>query len=194
LGRAGARAAHREEKGGGNGRPGGEAEMRYANRRRGPIIGVCVLTMAIVPAFHELDFGDGGSVELRVDLSERRLYVHEGGEVVETYGVAVGRASNPTPTGTYRTGRIVWNPGWVPPPREWARKLKPREPGDPRNPMQGVKIYFREPWYFIHGTNDPKSIGTAASRGCLRMRPSDARELARLIERSGGSVTLVIRP
>jgi lipoprotein-anchoring transpeptidase ErfK/SrfK len=59
--------------------------------------------------------------------------------------------------------------------------------------MQGVKIYFREPWYYIHGTNDPGSIGTAASRGCLRMRASEAKELARLIERSGGSAPLVIR-
>jgi lipoprotein-anchoring transpeptidase ErfK/SrfK len=121
------------------------------------------------------------------------MYVTEGGEVVNTYRVAVGRPSNPTPTGTYQTGRIVWNPSWRPPPRDWARNLKPREAGDPRNPMQGVKIYFREPWYFIHGTNDPGSIGSAASRGCLRMRRDDAVELARLIENNGGSASLVIQ-
>ena len=163
-------------------------------RRQTPIVGACILTLALaLPALRALELRSAGSIELSVDLSKRRLYVHEGGELVKTYGVAVGRASNPTPTGTFRTGRIVWNPGWVPPPREWARKLKPRDPGDPRNPMQGVKIYFREPWYYIHGTNDPGSIGSAASRGCLRMRPSEARELARRIQRSGGSVSLVIR-
>jgi lipoprotein-anchoring transpeptidase ErfK/SrfK len=166
---------------------------RPGYRHRIPILGVCILALSAVPAFYALVVRDPGPLELRVDLSERRLYVHEAGELVETYGVAVGRASNPTPTGTFRTGRIEWNPRWVPPPREWARKLKPRAPGDPRNPMQGVKIYFREPWYYIHGTNDPGSIGTAASRGCLRMRSGDAKALARLIERNGGSAPLVIR-
>lgn len=132
-------------------------------------------------------------IRLVVDLSERRLYVTEGGETVKSYPVAVGRRSNPTPTGTFRTGRIVWDPDWTPPPREWAKGLKPRKAGDPRNPMQGVKIYFREPWYYIHGTNDPASVGTAASRGCVRMRPADAEAVARRIEANGGSVVLVIR-
>jgi L,D-transpeptidase ErfK/SrfK len=133
-----------------------------------------------------------GSMRLRVDLSERRLYVIEGGKVVKSYPVAVGRRSHPTPTGRFRTGRIVWNPGWVPPNSRWARGMRPRAPGDPRNPMQGVKIYFREPAYYIHGTNDPASIGRAVSHGCIRMTPGDARALARRIQRHGGSVPLVI--
>ncbi|HSL69098.1 MAG TPA: L,D-transpeptidase, partial [Longimicrobiales bacterium] len=130
---------------------------------------------------------------LVVDLSDRKLRIVEGGEVTRSYGVAVGTRKHPTPTGRYRTGRIEWNPRWVPPPSEWARRFRPRAPGDPRNPMQGVKIYFREPWYFIHGTNDPASIGTAASHGCLRMRVSDAKSLARFISRRG-SMLLVIQP
>jgi lipoprotein-anchoring transpeptidase ErfK/SrfK len=131
-------------------------------------------------------------MRLKVDLSDRRLYVIEGGEVVQSYGVAIGTRRYPTPTGHFRTGRIVWNPGWVPPNREWARGERPRSPGDPANPMQGVKIYFREPAYFIHGTNDPGSIGSAASHGCLRMRVGDAMSLARQI-RKHGSVPLVIQ-
>lgn len=129
---------------------------------------------------------------LKVDLSERTLRVIQNGKVVKTYNVAVGTRKHPTPTGTFRTGRIIWNPRWVPPPSEWARKLKAREPGDPRNPMQGVKIYFREPWYFIHGTNDPASIGSAASHGCIRMRTSDAKALAKRISKHG-SVTMIIQ-
>src|SRR5688500_6596204 len=80
------------------------------------------------------------TVKLKVDLSQRTLKVIEDGDVVHTYGVAVGTRKHPTPTGSYCTGRIVWNPRWVPPPSKWARKFRPREPGDPRNPMQGVKI------------------------------------------------------
>ncbi len=131
-------------------------------------------------------------MRLKVDLSERRLYVIEGGDVVRSYPVAIGTRKHPTPTGSYRTGRIDWNPRWVPPPREWARKLRPRAPGDPRNPMQGVKIYFREPYYFIHGTNDPGSIGSAASHGCLRMRTGDAKNLARRISRQGSAAMTIV--
>jgi lipoprotein-anchoring transpeptidase ErfK/SrfK len=135
---------------------------------------------------------EAASISLRADLSERELHVIEDGEVVRTYGIAVGSRKHPTPTGSYWTGHIVWNPRWVPPPSKWARKLRPRAGGDPRNPMQGVKIYFREPWYFIHGTNNPGSIGSAASHGCIRMRTRDAKALARRISKHG-SVLLVIQ-
>ena len=167
--------------------------MRIASHaRRWAMIGVVFLLPAAAPSVSHLRSTRGGGLSLEVDLSKRKMVVREGGDVVRTYGVAVGRASNPTPTGHFQTGRIIWNPRWVPPPRDWARDKVAREGGDPRNPMQGVKIYFREPWYYIHGTNDPRSIGTAASRGCLRMRPADAKELARLIQNSGGSASLEI--
>ena len=132
-------------------------------------------------------------LRLVASLSDRTLKVIEDGEVVRTYGVAVGSRRYPTPTGSFRTGTIDWNPKWVPPPSDWARKLKPREPGDPRNPMRGVKIYFKAPYYYIHGTNDPESIGRAASHGCIRMTEEDAVSLAERIERVGGGVPLHIR-
>ena len=133
------------------------------------------------------------SSELQIDLSERVMRVVQGGEEVRRYEVAVGSRKHPTPRGTFRTGRIVWNPGWVPPDSDWARDEKPRPPGDPKNPMRGVKIYFREPAYYIHGTNAPASIGQAASHGCIRMRERDAVKLGRWIEAKGGSVRLVIK-
>jgi lipoprotein-anchoring transpeptidase ErfK/SrfK len=132
-------------------------------------------------------------MRLEVSLSLRELNVIQNGEVVSSYSIAVGRPSHPTPTGRFRTGQIVWNPSWTPPNVDWARNEKFQPPGAPANPMQGVKIYFRAPYYFIHGTNDPDSIGEAASHGCIRMTAEDAVDLARLIERAGGSVPLVIR-
>ena len=133
-------------------------------------------------------------IALRVSLSARNLRVVQNGKTVATYGVAVGRPSHPTPTGSFRTGDIDWNPAWRPPPVAWAAKKHYEPPGSPANPMQGVKIYFQAPYYFIHGTNAPGSIGEAASHGCLRMVPDDARELAKRIERAGGNVLLTISP
>ena len=158
-----------------------------------PLAPLAALTPRIIARFHASDEKNEGPVHLKVDLSERRLYMMQGDKVIKKYGVAIGTRKYPTPTGTFRTGRIVWNPGWTPPPRKWARNERPRRHGDPRNPMQGVKIYFREPYYFIHGTNAPGSIGRAASHGCLRMRTSDARALARRIAKQGSATLTIVR-
>lgn len=167
--------------------------MRMSNRRWA-ILALIVLfpvVAAIVSRPMISRFRDP-PMSLRVDLSERVLEVLEDGDVVQSYGVAIGLPSHPTPTGTFWTGRIDWNPAWTPPNSEWARDEVPREPGDPANPMQGVKIYFKYPTYFIHGTNAPSSIGSAASHGCLRMETSEAKALARRIQKHG-SVKLVIQ-
>ena len=169
--------------------------MRIKNRRLRFVLWVALplIISGIAFSSHMVKrYRAGSSLSLRVDLSERVLYVIQNGEVAQTFDVAVGSRKYPTPTGRFWTGRIEWNPRWVPPNSWWARKLRPREPGDPRNPMQGVKIYFREPAYYIHGTNDPESIGTAASHGCIRMRVSNARKLARRLE-DRGSVPMVIQ-
>ena len=133
-----------------------------------------------------------GPITLQVSLSARQLRVADGDSTVAMYEVAVGRPSNPTPTGTFETGDIVWNPSWTPPSSNWAANKHYQPPGAAANPMQGVKIYFRAPYYYIHGTNNPGSIGEAASHGCIRMTEDDAVALARRIERAGGSVPMLI--
>lgn len=127
------------------------------------------------------------AVSLKVDVSERRLYVVEDGEVIESYPVAVGKPGHATPRGAYSVRRIIWNPRWVPPEAEWAKKKTPKAPGDPDNPMGRVKIFFREPDYYLHGTNATESLGSAASHGCVRMRNSDIIELAQLLMDHGGA-------
>ena len=132
-------------------------------------------------------------IRLVVSLSDRELdVVRRDGQLVTTYSIAVGTSRHPTPTGRFWTGDIVWNPSWKPPDVPWARGQKYQPPGAPANPMQGVKIYFRAPDFYIHGTNDPESIGDAASHGCIRMTAEDAMDLARRIEHAGGSVHLTI--
>ena len=166
------------------------------NRRRVQL-GAILTVLPIIPAVlwfslhRETD--DPPPIRLEVSLSQRELVVIERGEIVRTYSVAVGQPNHPTPTGSFRTGDIVWNPAWKPPDVAWARDLEYQPPGAPANPMRGVKIYFRAPDYFIHGTNDSESIGEAASHGCIRMTTRDAVHLARRIELAGGSVPLSIR-
>jgi lipoprotein-anchoring transpeptidase ErfK/SrfK len=129
----------------------------------------------------------GEKFYLSVDLSERRLYVMRDGEEVGSYAVAIGQPRHPTPTGRYRIQHIVWNPRWVPPDARWARNKRPTPPGDPRNPMGRVKLFFHDPDLYIHGTRAVDSLGEAESHGCVRMRNSEVIELARTVMANGGS-------
>ena len=124
---------------------------------------------------------------LRADLRARILIVRRGDSTLKTYAVAVGLDQYPTPVGTFTISKIVWNPSWRPPPdADWAKGKTAKGPGAPGNPMKVVKIFFQDPDYYIHGTGDVESLGSAASHGCLRMDPSEVADLAKLIMEHGG--------
>ena len=130
----------------------------------------------------------GASAELRleVDLSDRQLRAVVDGEVIRDYAVSVGKDSYPTPKGAFKVRKVVFNPAWKPPASKWAKGKTPKPPGHPENPMKLVKIFFREPDYYIHGTDDDDSLGGAESHGCIRMNTSDVEELTRLVMEHGG--------
>ena len=125
-------------------------------------------------------------MSLLVDLSDRTLFVLSEGEVVRRFPVSVGAEGYGTPAGAYRISHMIWNPSWVPPNSAWARDHKPEPPGSPGNPMGRVKMFFREPDLYIHGTALPSSLGRARSHGCVRMRNTDAVELARMVMVNAG--------
>jgi murein L,D-transpeptidase YcbB/YkuD len=127
-----------------------------------------------------------GTLTLEASLSAKKLTVRRDGEVVKEYDIAVGKDGHPTPTGEFKIQKIVWNPSWVPPDANWARGKSPKGPGHPANPMKLVKIFWKEPDYYIHGTGDLESLGSAASHGCLRMDPDEAGEVALMVMENAG--------
>ena len=131
--------------------------------------------------------GEPSGVHINVDLSQRKLYLKDGNEVVHAYEIGVGQPAYPTPQGNYSVARIVWNPAWTPPDASWAADKDYTPPGAADNPMKVVKIYFNEPDYYIHGTGSVSTLGGAVSHGCLRMAPSDAANLARYLMEHGGA-------
>jgi lipoprotein-anchoring transpeptidase ErfK/SrfK len=145
-----------------------------------------VAAIAVPRAVPETTETAVASMRLEVDLSERQLHVIEGGEVTRSYPVAIGKPSYPTPKGSFNIRRIIWNPRWVPPDSKWAKNKKAKGPGEPGNPMGRVKIFFSEPDYYIHGTREVDSLGSAESHGCLRMRNSDVIALAKQVMAAGG--------
>jgi lipoprotein-anchoring transpeptidase ErfK/SrfK len=124
---------------------------------------------------------------LKANLRARMLVAQRADSTLKTYAVAVGQDQYPTPIGSFRISKIVWNPSWRPPPgSDWAKGKTAKDPGDPGNPMKVVKIFFQEPDYYIHGTDDVESLGSAESHGCLRMHPQEVADLAKLIMEHGG--------
>ena len=114
---------------------------------------------------------DPSEFRMVADLSDRRLRLYEADSLLWQYPISVGAPGYETPTGNYLIRKLIWNPRWVPPNSPWARKYTPKRPGEPGNPMKVVKIFFKEPVYYIHGTGDVGSLGGAGSHGCVRMDP-----------------------
>jgi lipoprotein-anchoring transpeptidase ErfK/SrfK len=113
-----------------------------------------------------------GSILIRTD--ERKLYfVLEGGKAIQ-YGVGVGREGF-TWRGSKRISRKAEWPGWTPPARMIERErakgviLPAHMPGGPNNPLGARALYLGGSLFRIHGTNQPHTIGQAASSGCIRM-------------------------
>ena len=120
-------------------------------------------------------------LRIEVDLSESKLRAVLGDQVQE-YDVGVGSKKHPTPQGVFTIKKVVWNPSWVPPPEKWARNKSAKPPGHPDNPMKRVKVFFKEPDYYIHGSDEPEGN----SHGCIRMSPEQAAEIAQLVMEHGG--------
>ncbi len=122
-----------------------------------------------------------------IDTSARHLFiVLEGGKAIR-YGIAVGRDGFRW-GGMADVGRKVMWPKWTPPKEMVERKpelakWKTGMPGGPENPLGARALYLfrdgRDTLYRIHGTNEPASIGKAASSGCIRMFNQDVVELYR---------------
>jgi L,D-transpeptidase ErfK/SrfK len=104
-----------------------------------------------------------------VSLTERKLALMVDGKITEVYPVAVGKPKTPTPEGTFQIVSRVPDPTWWGPGKVVA-------PG-PGNPLGNRWIGLSQKGYGIHGTNAPRSIGKAASHGCIRMRKADVEAL-----------------
>ncbi len=125
-------------------------------------------------------------LRLEVNVAARELHVYRNDQRIATHPVAVGTSEWPTQTGEWTIGQVVWNPRWVPPQEEWAKDEEVKEPGAPENPLGRAQLVYDAP-RSIHGTNEPASLGKAASHGSIRIANEVAIELARMVMESGGA-------
>ncbi len=121
-------------------------------------------------------YGNGSIV---IDTAGRHLYYVVSSSTAYSYPIAVGKQGFAW-SGTEKISRKVAWPDWIPPAEMRARKpgLPERMSGGVRNPLGAMALYLGNTLYRIHGTNEPSSIGTAASSGCIRMTNGNVTHLA----------------
>lgn len=163
--------------------------------------GAAVLAMALVsgPASAQSIFFDWGSNEtvndsgrdivsfdlkarkgeLIVSFGDRRVYlIIEPGKAL-SYPIAVPREKSKWAGVTSVSMKKV-SPSWTPTPEMMLEnpRLPPWVPGGhPMNPLGTHALYLGSSSYRIHGTDAPWTIGTAASKGCVRMYNKDVQDL-----------------
>jgi lipoprotein-anchoring transpeptidase ErfK/SrfK len=127
-----------------------------------------------------------------VDTPHTFLYLTLGDGKALRYGIGVGRKGF-TWSGIEHISRKSEWPDWTPPTEMIARQpYLPRwVGGGPGNPLGARALYLGSTDYRIHGTNDPASIGTQVSSGCIRLRNADVIDLYRRV--SIGTKVIVLR-
>jgi lipoprotein-anchoring transpeptidase ErfK/SrfK len=113
-----------------------------------------------------------------IDTPNKFLYLVEGGGRALRYGIGVGRPGFTWAGVKTITAKKEW-PDWRPPSDMLERRpdLPRYMPGGIDNPLGARAMYLGSTLYRIHGSNEPWTIGTNVSSGCIRMRNEDVTDL-----------------
>lgn len=113
-----------------------------------------------------------------IDTPNKFLYLVQGDGQALRYGIGVGRPGF-TWAGTKTISMKKEWPSWVPPAEMLKRRpdLPRFMEGGPENPLGARAMYLGSTLYRIHGSNEPWTIGTSVSSGCIRMRNDDVIDL-----------------
>jgi lipoprotein-anchoring transpeptidase ErfK/SrfK len=109
-----------------------------------------------------------------VSIPDRKLALFADGKLVRIYRVAVGKTSTPSPVGEFKIVNRVSNPTYYHKGQVIAAGTG--------NPVGTRWMGLSAKGYGIHGTNQPNSIGKAASTGCIRMSKLDLEELFAIVD------------
>jgi lipoprotein-anchoring transpeptidase ErfK/SrfK len=122
--------------------------------------------------------GKEGAGTVVIDTPNKFLYLVEGDGKALRYGIGVGRPGFTWSGVKTISAKREW-PAWTPPADMLARRpdLPRHMEGGPENPLGARAMYLGSSLYRIHGSNEPWTIGTNVSSGCIRMRNEDVIDL-----------------
>jgi lipoprotein-anchoring transpeptidase ErfK/SrfK len=122
--------------------------------------------------------GKEGAGTIVVDTPNKFLFLVQGDGKALRYGIGVGRPGFTWSGVKTISAKKEW-PAWTPPPEMLVRRpdLPRHMEGGPQNPLGARAMYLGSSLYRIHGSNEPWTIGTNVSSGCIRMRNEDVMDL-----------------
>ena len=122
--------------------------------------------------------GKEGPGTIVVDTPNKFLFLVQGDGKALRYGIGVGRPGFTWSGVKQISAKKEW-PDWTPPAEMLARRpdLPRHMEGGPQNPLGARAMYLGSSLYRIHGSNEPWTIGTNVSSGCIRMRNEDVIDL-----------------
>jgi len=126
-----------------------------------------------------VDYGGKESAgTLVVDTPNKFLYLVQGNGKALRYGIGVGKPGFTWSGVKTVSAKKEW-PDWTPPAEMLQRRpdLPRHMEGGPQNPLGARAMYLGSTLYRIHGSNEPWTIGTNVSSGCIRMRNQDVIDL-----------------
>ena len=139
------------------------------------------VTRQVDPIYQRQEVGYDGPERpgtIVVDTPNKFLFLVQPGGRALRYGIGVGRPGFAWAGVKTITRKAEW-PGWTPPPEMIRRRpdLPGHMDGGPANPLGARAMYLGSSLYRIHGTNEPYTIGTNVSSGCIRLMNEDVIDL-----------------
>ena len=120
-----------------------------------------------------------------ITRGETQLDLYEDDKLIAGIPIAPGSPAHPTPAGKWRILGIASMPTF-----RWDAGVLNRGvrtgnfymlPAGPRNPVGVAWIGLNKPGIGIHGTNNPYSIGSFASHGCMRTANWDISRICHMV-------------
>ena len=116
------------------------------------------------------------AANVTIDLATQRMHV-ESATGNYDWPVSTAREGYVTPTGTFHPERLA--------------EVYHSKKYDNAPMPHAVFFYYG---FAIHGTNEVKHLGTAASHGCIRLAPANATKLFNLVKSEGATITITGTP
>jgi hypothetical protein len=157
---------------------------------------VFIILFSFIINFSNIVFSQENSEErirICINIPALTLTVYKNEKIIKEYKIAAGSPKTPTPAGQYKIVSKETDPTWYPMPKpvkkiddkgvEYTEMIieDPVPPG-PDNPLGKYWMGLDRNDLGIHSTNNPSSIGYSVSHGCIRMSPTQVKEVFDLVE------------
>lgn len=118
---------------------------------------------------------DANAIVAKINISQQRMSVYKGNNLLYQWKVSTARKGYHTPRGKYTPKYMT--------KMHYSRKY--------HNSPMPYSIFFNNDGYAIHGTKSVNRLGSPASHGCVRLNTKDAKSLYNLVQKSGKDNTII---